>query len=379
MKKIAIFSGYYLPHLGGVERYTYNLARKLCELENKIIIITLRYDKTLSEIEENEYAKIYRLPIYKIFKNRYPIVKNNRRCKELLNLIKNEDIDSIILQTRFWTSSYIGAKFAKRNSIPACVIEHGSTHFTVNNKLLDFFGKIYEHILTNLLKKNVKDFYGVSKKCTEWLEHFKIKANGVFYNAIDKDELNKQDNFDILKNNKNIKICFVARLIKEKGIEELIDAFIYLRKKYDITLYVAGDGPLYKILKEKYKDDNSINILGKLPHEKIMKLLWECDIFVHPSRFPEGLPTSILEAGLMKCAVIASPMGGTTEIIKSDDYGLICDSNVESIKEKLQILLKNKKLRKSMSKNIQELIINQFSWESTAKKVLNDINFKERS
>ena len=32
-----------------------------------------------------------------------------------------------------------------------------------------------------------------------------------------------------------------------------------------------------------------------------------------------------------------------------------------------------------MSKNIQELIINQFSWESTAKKVLNDINFKERS
>ena len=72
-------------------------------------------------------------------------------------------------------------------------------------------------------------------------------------------------------------------------------------------------------------------------------------------------------------------MGGTTEIIKSNDYGLICDSNVESIKEKLQILLKNKKLRKSMSKNIQELIINQFSWESTAKKVLNDINFKERS
>ena len=68
MKTIAIFSGYYLPHLGGVERYTYNLAKKLNKMGNRLIIVTSRYDKSLKEIEETEYAKIYRLPTAKISK-----------------------------------------------------------------------------------------------------------------------------------------------------------------------------------------------------------------------------------------------------------------------------------------------------------------------
>ena len=80
MKTIAIFSGYYLPHLGGVERYTYNLAKKLNKMGNRLIIVTSRYDKSLKEIEETEYAKIYRLPTAKIFCERYPInIKNKRR------------------------------------------------------------------------------------------------------------------------------------------------------------------------------------------------------------------------------------------------------------------------------------------------------------
>ena len=107
MKTIAIFSGYYLPHLGGVERYTYNLSKKLHDMGYKIIIVTSRYDEKLEEIEETEYAKIFRLPTYKIVAERYPINKRNRRCKELLEMVKKENIDSAIIQTRFWTTSYI--------------------------------------------------------------------------------------------------------------------------------------------------------------------------------------------------------------------------------------------------------------------------------
>ena len=51
MQTIAIFSGYYLPHLGGVERYTYNLAQKLKKMGYKIIIITSRYNEDLKEID----------------------------------------------------------------------------------------------------------------------------------------------------------------------------------------------------------------------------------------------------------------------------------------------------------------------------------------
>ena len=122
MKKIAIFSGYYLPHLGGVERYTYNLANKMKQMGYEIVIVSLRYDDSLEEVEQLDYAKIYRLPTHKLFVERYPIVNNNSHCKKMLKMIEEENIDSIILQTRFWTSSYIGSKFATKNNIPLSIL-----------------------------------------------------------------------------------------------------------------------------------------------------------------------------------------------------------------------------------------------------------------
>lgn len=375
MKKIAIFSGYYLPHLGGVERYTYNLANKMKQMGYDIVIVSLRYDESLEEIEQLDYAKIYRLPTYKLFVERYPIVKNNKRCKEILKLVEKENVDSVILQTRFWTSSYIGSKFAAKNNIPVCLIEHGSTHFTVNNKILDFFGAIYEHKLTNAIKKNVPDFYGVSKKCVEWLKHFNIEAKGVFYNSINTEEAEAYNN-DIQKDNEKISITYVGRLIPEKGVLKLISIFKDLQKNYDIELNIAGQGPLLDKIKQDNKDNINIHILGMLSHDEVMNLLAKTDIFINPSSFPEGLPTTILEAGIMECAVVATPMGGTAEILENENIGLICGFEEDEIKEKLVELLNDKDKREKLSKNIKKQVIEKFSWDATAKKVVNTIKFK---
>lgn len=377
MKTIAIFSGYYLPHLGGVERYTYNLARKLKEMGNRIIIITSRYDSELKEIEETEYAKIYRLPTYKIVSGRYPINKKNKRCRELLEMVANENIDTAIIQTRFWTTSYIASKFVAKNNIPACMIEHGSTHFTVNNKILDKFGEIYEHKLTNAIKKNVKDFYGVSHKCTEWLKHFDIDAKGVFYNSIDSEECEKYKEF-IQKSEEKIVITYVGRMIEEKGVLKLIEAFKKLEKKYNsIELKLAGAGPILDRIIEENKNEKNIEILGKISHEEVLKLLGKTTIFVNPSAFSEGLPTSILEAGIMKCAVIATPMGGTTEIISNDDIGYICGFETDEILEKIEKLITNKDEIKKLSENIYNIVNKNFSWDVTAKKIFETIKYKE--
>ena len=373
MKTIAIFSGYYLPHLGGVERYTNNLAKKLKEMGNKVIIITSRYDQELKEIEETEYAKIYRLPTSKIFVSRYPININNKRCKELLKMVADEKIDSAIIQTRFWTTSYLASKFVGKNNIPACLIEHGSTHFTVNNRILDKFGEIYEHKLTNAIKKNVKDFYGVSYKCTEWLKHFDIEAKGVFYNSIDTEECEKFKDF-IKKDKEKIVITYVGRMIEEKGVLKLIQAFKTLEQKYDnIELKLAGSGPILEKIIEENKNEKNIEILGKISHDEVLKLLGKTTIFVNPSAFSEGLPTSILEAGIMKCAVIATPMGGTTEIISSDKIGYICGFETDDISEKIEKLITNREEIEKLSNNIYDVVNKEFSWDITAKKIFETI------
>lgn len=378
MKTIAIFSGYYLPHLGGVERYTYNLAKKLSKMGYRIIIITSRYSNDLKEIEETEYAKIYRLPTSKIVAERYPINIKNKRCKEIFKMLEDENIDSAIIQTRFWTTSYLASKFIAKNNIPACLIEHGSTHFTVNNKILDKFGEIYEHKLTDSIKKNIKDFYGVSKKCTEWLKHFNIDAKGVFYNSIDIEEIEKYKNY-IEKSKDKIIITYVGRMIEEKGVLKLIEAFKKLDKQYNnLELNLAGAGPILEKIKIENKEENNIKILGKISHEEVLKLLGKTTIFVNPSAFSEGLPTSILEAGIMKCAVIATPMGGTTEIISSDDLGYICGFETDEILEKIEKLIKNKNEIIKLSENIEKKVKEQFSWDVTSKKIAETIKYKQQ-
>lgn len=377
MKTIAIFSGYYLPHLGGVERYTYNLAKKLKQMGYNIIIITSRYDKELKEIEETDYAKIYRLPTYKIAAERYPINKKNKRFKEIFKMLENENIDSAIIQTRFWTTSYFASKFVAKNNIPACLIEHGSTHFTVNNKILDKFGEIYEHKLTNAIKKNVKDFYGVSKKCTEWLKHFGIEAKGVFYNSINIEEVEEYTKY-IQKDSDKIIITYVGRMIEEKGVLKLIEAFKKLEKKYDnLEFDLAGAGPILEKIIAENKDEKNIKILGKLSHDEVLKLLGKTTIFVNPSAFSEGLPTTILEAGIMNCAVVATPMGGTTEIISGDDFGYICGFETDEILEKIEKLIRNKDEITKLSSNINDKVRKQFSWDVTARKIAETIKYKK--
>ena len=377
-KEVIIFSEYYLPKLGGVERYTDKLVDKLKEKYN-ITIVTTKINNT-KDYEKKDNIKIFRVPVFNIFKNRYALIKNNKKLKEIIKEIDKTKYNFLLCQTRFFPISYFGVKYAKKKNIPVMVIEHGSSHFTVNNKLLDFFGHIYEHLLTKVVKKNCSLFYGVSNRCVSWLKHFKIEAKGVLYNSIDQSDYEKYKNeYFFKKNSTDINICYAGRLIKEKGLYELCDAFNKLSKEYkNIKLQIAGDGPILEDLKVKYSQNEKIVFLGKLNFDNVMKLYNSCDIFVYPSMYAEGLPTSILEAGLMKCAVIATDRGGTVEVITHKKDGLICEENTESIYNNIKFLLDNSNLIQDYSEKLHSRIIENFTWNVTAKELSKIIEKESR-
>lgn len=372
-KKIIIFSGYFYPHIGGIERYVDKLSLDLEKLGFDIVIVTSN-ETNLPNIEQKDKYKIYRLPIRNLFRSRYPIPIKNKEYKYLIKQIEKEKGDYFIVNTRFHLTSLIGLKLSKKLNVPSLLIEHGSNHFTVNNKILDFFGEIYEHMLTRRVKKYANNFYGVSERCNNWLKHFSIEASGVFYNSIDD---YAYDSFKNKKYSRDFKdktvITFLGRIIREKGIVMLLDAFKELSKKYkNIVLVIGGDGPILEQLKKEYNLDN-VYFEGRLVYDEVMALFNVTDIFVHPSMFPEGLPSVILEAGLMKSAVVATDRGGTIEVINDDKYGLICEENTESLKEKLEILLKNPKMVNDLKNNIHDRVKNNFTWEVTAKVVKKEL------
>lgn len=373
-KKIALFSGYFVPHIGGVERYTEKLSIELSKLGFDVVVVTFNYPYS-KNIEGNKYYKIYRLPIINLFRKRYPLPKINNEYRHLINEIEKENIDYFIVNTRFHLTSLIGSRIGKKLKKKVYLIEHGSSHLTVDNKVLDFFGSIYEHILTLIIKRYVDKYYGVSMKCNEWLEHFNIKASGVFYNSIDAN-ISKADfiQYDDYFNKDDIIIAYAGRLVKEKGILNLLEAFNKIKFKYsNIRLVIAGDGPLNDKIKKEYNDDKII-FLGKISFDNVLSLFKRADIMVNPTILSEGMPTSILEAGLMECAIIATPKGGTTELIVNEDYGNIVDESAESISNKLIYLIDNKKVRMRQGKIISRHIRNNFSWEKCAKEIAHNLD-----
>lgn len=372
---MGIFTGYFPPHLGGVERYTDKMAASLREIGYDVVVVTSNHEN-LGSYEKSENYALYRLPILKLVKSRYPIPKLNSEYRRLISRIEKENIDYYIINNRFYLMSLTGSRIGKRRKKPVMLIEHGTNHFTVNNKLLDFLGQIYEHSLTRLVKKNVDKFYGVSKKCNEWSKHFGINASGVFYNYIDKnDEMKADDRYIKKYRDDEIIITFAGRLIKEKGILNLIEAFRGLDRKNmkrKPRLVIAGDGELLDFIKEKYKDED-IDILGKLDFEDVMALFKRTDIFVHPSMYPEGLPTVILEAGLMSCAIIATPKGGTEEVIIDDEHGIIVDGSVEQLKDAMEFLINNDRARIIQMQKIKTRIKEHFERASVSAKVDQEI------
>ena len=364
-KTIAFFNGFYIPHLGGVERYTSKVVEILKKKYNIIIVTTNDNNYKSKEIIDD--IKVYRLPVYSLCKNRYPFLHKNSEYKELLADLNKEKIDYIICNTRYYQTSILGSKVSKDKKCPLYVIDHSSNHISVGNKILDFFGSIYEHHLTKKIKRYNPKFYGVSKRCNKWLKHFDIKASGVFYNAIDDKVYNEF--YHEVNNGDTIVLSYIGRIIKEKGVLNLLEAFSELRKKYsNIELHIAGDGPLLEKIKNEYTDSH-IHFLGKLNYEEVMNLCVKTDIFVHPSMYPEGLPTSILEAGVMKCAVVATDRGGTKEVINNSNVGLIVKENVEDLVKKLDFLLSNYDEMNKLKENIHNRIIHNFTWKQTAKAI----------
>lgn len=372
--KICIFTGFFLPHLGGVERYTDKLAKELKNKGYKVIVVCSN-DNNYADYEQLENCFIYRLPTYNIVKSKYPILKKTKAFKKIIKMIEEENCDFYICNTRFYLTSILCGKMAKKYNKKMFVIEHGSSHFTVNNKILDFMGAKYEHFLTNRLKKYNPQFFGVSERCNNWLKHFKIIASGIFYNSVDENVYEKYENSKYKRNLKNkIVITYVGRIIKEKGVLLLLDSFTKLQKEYNnITLVIAGDGPLLNEIKSKYTNKN-IYFEGKLDYDDVMSLYNSTDIFVNPSMYPEGLPTSILEAGIMKCAIIATDRGGTKEVINDKKYGIIIEENENSLYNALKYLIDNPSKVKSMKNEIYNRVKKHFTWKITAENVIKELN-----
>jgi len=307
---ICFFSTQYLPTPGGVERYTWNLARRCVAAGHRALVVAASLPGLPARETGPDGIEIFRLPSYPVMGGRFPVLHPFVDAGDLWA----QGIDFAVIQTRMYPQSVWAARQCKRRGIPALVIDH-STGYMMHGGLAGALGKAYEHAACGCIRRCGFPFYGVSGDVCRWLQTFGIAAAGRLPNAVDPDELDKlarAENAVDWRTKLNVPaggklIAFVGRLIPEKGALRLANA---VQAIPGCVLAVAGTGPEEPSLAAL---GGPIHVLGALPHEQIVQLLAQADAYCLPTEYAEGFPTTLLEAAACRCPIVTTRTAGTGE------------------------------------------------------------------
>lgn len=374
-KHYLIFSALYLPNLGGVERFTYNLAKKLTTRGDRVTIVTSNV-QGIQAYEKTEGIEVYRLPCYKLLGGRFPITKKNQEHRALMEQLSKDTCDFVIVNTRYYMHSLLGVKFAKSRGVPCITIEHGTSHLSVNSPLFDRLGQWFEHFHTWRIRRYCRHFYGVSQNCCNWLRHFGIQPEGAVYNAIDLEQIQSYLDRPVVSyrtqfglNSGGKVISYTGRLVQEKGILNLMEAVRRInRSDPNVYLMIAGDGDLREQVEKGLSE--TMFLLGKIEFSQVISLLKETDVFCLPTVYPEGFPTSVLEAAACGCFVVTTDRGGSKELILDDSYGLVMEGNSpDEIYANLLKALNDDGYRMKAVKKCYDRLVENFTWNIVSQRV----------
>lgn len=374
-KTFFLFSAQYLPHMGGVERYSASLARELTNQGHRVLIIACN-PGGLPAYERVEGIPVLRLPSYPLLEGRFPIPRPNPEFLRLHRKLKGLSPDLVLVQTRFYFHSLYGILFGRGHRAKTLVLDHGSSHLTVHHPLFDRLGAAFEHGLTALEKRFHLDFYGVSRASVKWLSHFGIQAAGILPNAvelsaIDERLANPQVDFRAKYQipREAIVLVYTGRLLKEKGLLPLTEAFLSLCKtREDLYLVLAGDGPLEEELRKSASP--RLILTGRLEAGEVTDLLGQSDIFCLPSR-SEGFSTSLLEAAACGCYVVVTRSACPFELFQDETMAsFLKDDSPLEIRKALEEILTDSARRRQAAAKARQALEAHFTWERTAEALI---------
>ena len=165
----------------------------------------------------------------------------------------------------------------------------------------------------------------------------------------------------------------MGALVERKGLIYLLKAYKILQKKFsNLRLIVCGDGPLKKEMEKWAKENNLRNVIfeGKIAEDKVQNYYASCDIFCSPATHGESFGLVLVEAMACQKPVVAFDNEGYKEFLKDKKGGiLVKNRDFKELAKKLEILIKNEKLRKKMGE-IAQKEAKRYSWKKIAQKVL---------
>jgi len=228
---------------------------------------------------------------------------------------------------------------------------------------LDIYGYSSNPIYRNQLKRLFAEgdlFLPVSKKLAERAISLGCPENKiiVLYGGIDLDKFKYIASRPKDKNKINILMC--GRFVEKKGFAYGIKAFAQsLNRHKNISLRIIGSGPLKRNLIKLVKNlgiERFVTFEGDKNHQEVAKALQEADIFMMSyvtarDGSQEGIPNVLKEAQATGLPTLSTHHAGVPEVVLDGETGFLAEEkDVESLSQKLNLLIGNQKLRADFGK-----------------------------
>ncbi|MDP2924670.1 MAG: glycosyltransferase family 4 protein [Candidatus Omnitrophota bacterium] len=381
---------------GGVHTYVYEIAERLVSLGHNVCVLTKKVEKSHPSVENINGIKIYRY--------------ENKECgfsflNQILSILSiNTELKKLVRAFRFDLISMHSphAAFGVNLSKTAKKIPKVYTFYALlaEEEFYDVYGKKYSWYQW---RRYIKPFwFSIYLQLARWLEkrglksaqkiislsdftsqrlikEYKIAAAKIaqipagvdterFKPASDKNAVRK-----VLDLSQYSQILFtVRRLVPRMGLDNLIKAMPLVLEKFpEVFLVIGGQGPLQQELKqlaEEFRLGAKIILTGFIEDEKLPLYYQACDLFILPSKANEGFGIVTLEALASGVPVLATPIGGSIEILNKLDKNLLFkDISPDSIASLIIEYLTNTKKRTEIENKCRQFILENYTWDKAAK------------
>lgn len=371
---ILIISHEYPPIGGGGANACLNLAKNYAALGHKVTILTACFEHLPLEEKSGNVHIIRTWALRKKEDKSTFIEMFSFLCSarfKVRQIVKKDEFD--VCQIFFGIpSGPIGVYLKKRYGIPY-VIRFGGGDIPGAQKRFSFIYKILSPAIRDIWKNAdalVANSDVLKQRALQYENKYPIEiipngVDSVFFTR--EGSYEKQDKTEGSKEDKEVHVLFVSRLIQGKGLQYVIPEMKRVNAACErhVSLTIVGDGP-YRGELEKITLASGVgayvSFTGKKNKEELYQYYSDADLFILPSE-SEGMPNVVLEAMAMGLPILMTPCGGSKELI--EDNGRI--EPIAQFVDAMVEMCKDEKGRIRMGKQSELLARTKFGWREKAK------------
>jgi glycosyltransferase involved in cell wall biosynthesis len=373
-KRLCIVTHTFLPHIGGIEKVVYEQGKRLMQLGFDVTVLTSRMNTAQSYVVDGIRVRCYDslnqafglgIP--------YPIPQVNS-FKPFLKIVNESDL--VHVHGHPYLSSLYAAKLAKHGGKPVVLTQH--------NTFIEYESSFWDHVEwlndATIGKQNLKSadrIVTVSNATRRYVLSLGADPvrTRVIHNGVDTDHFKPSDTARaVVRRNLGIPrdavvALTVRRLVYKNGIDTLLEsAPTALKQNPKLVFLAVGTGPDRDTVQTRIQQlgiTDHFRLAGFVSDAELPAFYNAADMFVLPSKSGEGLPLVALEAMSSGLPVIATNVGGISEVMYEACGKLIPADEPEEMAKAILELSKTDLSATNFA--VRRIAERRFSWEKNVK------------